>query len=84
MAKFSKVYYGIICENCGPVQISKENYVNQLDRPDALWVCPSCGENAIFDDIRHERSMNQADDRKPKRKNKWDSLKPEKFSDDEY
>lgn len=59
----SAIYYGIICPHCGPVELTRENYDWQMNRPNVGWVCPNCGRPADWDDIRHDASMEAQDDR---------------------
>jgi hypothetical protein len=40
---------------CGPVPLTEEQYIAQMERPDSLWCCPNCGSTAIFDDAEFER-----------------------------
>jgi hypothetical protein len=42
------------CPNHGLVEMDKNEYMKQLSRPDALWVCPFCHELATFDDAFYE------------------------------
>lgn len=42
--------YGIICPDCGPVELSEEEYNKQLDSPNSVWTCPICAESAEWDD----------------------------------
>lgn len=55
--KPSAIYYGIICSYCGPVELTKENYDWQMNRPNVGWVCPNCGRLAGWDDERHDASL---------------------------
>lgn len=55
----SAIYYGIICPRCGPVELTREQYDWQMDRPTVRWVCPKCGGPADWDDIRHDASMEE-------------------------
>lgn len=56
-------YAALICKgdfpnepSCGQVLISEDEYLNQLDEPDALWRCPHCGSTANFDDEYFEQA----------------------------
>lgn len=50
--------YGVHChgdsvegqEPCGLVELTPEQYLRQLSRPDSLWYCPNCGSTATWDD----------------------------------
>jgi hypothetical protein len=43
-------YAALVCKNHGTVYIGFKEYVSQLSNPDRKWVCPSCGQDAVFDD----------------------------------
>ena len=54
--------YAVICtENilggpgCGKQYLTEEEYRRQLARPHKPWQCPSCGEQAEWDDANYER-----------------------------
>ena len=52
--------YAVRCWNCsrgGRVYMTESEYERQLDRPDALWTCPACGEAAPWDDANYEERM---------------------------
>ena len=55
-------YAGVICRNHGHVDIDKQEYIRQMNRPDSRWVCPSCREEAEFDDERFESLQGIGDD----------------------
>jgi hypothetical protein len=46
--------FKLICDDCGPKMISRENYRQQLCKPDSFWECPSCGGGAYWDDEYNE------------------------------
>ena len=46
--------YGIICENHGKVELTREQYVAQMDHPDSLWKCPICKFPSDFDEDKYE------------------------------
>lgn len=54
--------YAVICygdssighHGCGRVYLTKEQYMQQMGRPDATWKCPQCGFEAGFDDANYE------------------------------
>lgn len=48
--------YGVHCTRCGPQGLSSEEYNRQMNKPDNLWVCPLCGDDAWWDDDRYERA----------------------------
>ncbi len=47
--------YGIICRTCGDVPLSPREYDRQMMKPDNLWTCPICDEEAIWNDDRYEK-----------------------------
>jgi len=54
MPKVIDPYAGILCELHGPVDISKENYSEQMRQPHSKWKCPICNNISEFDDDRYE------------------------------
>ena len=50
----SHAYAGIICPFHGAVDISKENYIQQMMDPHSRWKCPICRSISEFDDDRYE------------------------------
>jgi|PlaIllAssembly_1097288.scaffolds.fasta_scaffold33050_4 hypothetical protein len=38
------------CNGGGLIYLTHEAYMAQMMRPNALWVCPRCGEYATWDD----------------------------------
>ena len=46
--------------SCGKVVLSEDQYIRQMDRPDSLWSCPTCGSTADFDDVAFEELHNIA------------------------
>lgn len=50
--------YGVICYSaCGSVELTTEQYNEQMDKPNARWRCPKCGGLAEFDDDLYEESL---------------------------
>ena len=49
--------YAVLCREHGQVFLTKDEYGRQLSRPDALWQCPKCGEEATWDDDHYERML---------------------------
>ena len=51
-------YAAILCQGdniegqtaCGQVELTLEEYMHQLNKPDSGWFCPHCGSTADFDD----------------------------------
>ena len=46
---------------CGLVELTHEQYMAQLSRPDRGWACPNCGSSASFDDARFEAGIDALD-----------------------
>jgi hypothetical protein len=46
--------YAVLCPKHGKVVLTGEQYDEQMNQPDSLWVCPDCGERAEWDDDHHE------------------------------
>lgn len=44
----------VICPVHGPMMLTREQYMAQLSAADSLWVCPSCGRAAEWDDDNYE------------------------------
>lgn len=42
---------------CGQQGLTEDQYLAQLDRPDAAWHCPTCGGNAEYDDPASEEAQ---------------------------
>jgi hypothetical protein len=49
--------YRVICFRCGPELLTEQQYTAQMMRPDDLWICPTCGSFATWDDDWYERFM---------------------------
>ena len=53
---------GVICHGghghgipaCGKVDLTYDQYMDQVMRPDSLWYCPVCRGSAEFDDHRYD------------------------------
>lgn len=58
----NKPFAGVICHGwpeighagCGEVDLTKEQYMDQMMRPDSFWRCPNCLMEAEFNDDRYE------------------------------
>lgn len=48
--------------SCGLVELTLEEYMRQMKRPNQLWFCPRCGETASYDDARSEELQGIAED----------------------
>lgn len=43
--------YAVLCRvRCGRVFLTAAQYAAQMDRPNSLWLCPTCGQDAEWDD----------------------------------
>ena len=49
--------WAVHCPNHGKVYLDRDMYMYQLSRPDRLWECPICRENAAWDDHNYEKHM---------------------------
>lgn len=45
-----KYQYVVVCRRCGIQPLSQGSFRMQMNRPNARWVCPCCGETAQWDD----------------------------------
>lgn len=54
--------YGVICRNCGPQGLTKENYDMQMRAANSLWVCPECGQTASWDDDLYDAAFSEPDE----------------------
>ena len=48
--------YAVLCDDHGQRFLTEAQYDQQMSRPDALWRCPRCGENAYWDDDNYEQA----------------------------
>jgi hypothetical protein len=63
--------YRVICHydplgrtGCGGSFLTYEEYVRQMERPDATWQCPKCGSyDASWDDDNYEEKMGSPDEK---------------------
>lgn len=53
--------YAVICREHGRVLLTEDEYTRQLCKPDALWRCPKCGDDAQFDDVHYETMLGISD-----------------------
>src|SRR3954470_8061110 len=49
--------YAVLCSVHGRVFLTQSEYDRQLDLPDAMWDCPTCGRKSRFDDATYEAAM---------------------------
>lgn len=49
--------YRVICRECGSQQLSHRQYEEQMQKPNARWSCPKCGDVASFDDEFYEQGL---------------------------
>lgn len=45
-----------------PIFLTRESYDSQMESPDALWLCPRCGDRAEWDDENYELAMEGLDE----------------------
>lgn len=48
---------GVLCPVCGKVDLTEEEYTEQMQRPNSLWYCPRCRGHAEFDQERFEELL---------------------------
>lgn len=53
--------HAVVCKSCGQQFLTYTYYMYLLSRPDDPWVCPVCGEDAIWDDDNYERYLDDDD-----------------------
>lgn len=46
--------YKVNCPSCGSSYLTREQYVEQMRRPNQPWRCPTCHGAAIWDDANYE------------------------------
>lgn len=49
--------WAVTCTTHQTVYLAEAEYNRQMNQPDALWVCPICGDRADWDDDNYERAM---------------------------
>ncbi len=49
--------YAVLCRSHGRVFLTKDEYGRQMCKPDALWRCPLCKQDAQFDDETYESAL---------------------------
>jgi hypothetical protein len=49
--------WAIICREHKQVFLTKREYEAQMSKPDSLWMCPLCGDNASWDDDNYEKHL---------------------------
>ena len=54
--------YAVRCYYHGKVYLTSEEYNFQMNRPDRLWECPTCRDNAEWDDDNYEKYYNFEDE----------------------
>lgn len=42
--------WAVICPVHGSVELTRDQYMAQLERPDSLWRCPACGRAGQYDE----------------------------------
>ena len=47
-------YAGVICPVHGHVDIDRDTYIWEMNRPNSRWMCPKCGSVSDFDGDRYE------------------------------
>lgn len=55
-------YAGITCRLHGNVDIDYNEYMKQMLAPNSLWKCPTCGNDANFNDDRYEELHQQPEE----------------------
>ena len=53
--------WAVECPQHGLVCLTSAEYAQQLGNEDALWVCPVCGVDALWDDEHHESMTEDVD-----------------------
>jgi len=51
--------YAVRCRTHGLVELSDEEYNEQMNSPDELWECPTCREPSIWDDETYESFLDR-------------------------
>jgi hypothetical protein len=54
--------YAVICLVHGKVELSDQQYEDQMSAPDSRWVCPECGNIAQWDDDTYEAYLDSLPD----------------------
>jgi len=57
--------WAIRCFTHGQVFLTNHAYNQQMQREDAGWVCPLCGERAGFDDANYDTAMSELEALRP-------------------
>ena len=55
-------YAAVDCRLHGTVDIDKDEYIRQMNKPNSLWVCPICRSASMFNDERFEELNPQPED----------------------
>lgn len=55
-------YAAVYCRLHGTVDIDKDEYIRQMNKPNSLWVCPICKSVSMFNDERFEELNPQPED----------------------
>lgn len=55
-------YAAVDCRLHGTVDIDRDEYIRQMNKPNSLWVCPICGSASMFNDERFEELNPQPED----------------------
>lgn len=57
MADRPKTPWAVRCRTHGQVFLTQAEYEYQMERPNRVWTCPICNDDAGWDDENYERSM---------------------------
>lgn len=52
--------HGPECNQGNPIHMTKEEYTDQMHKPNSPWKCPMCGGKAQWDDITYKLYINGA------------------------
>ncbi len=51
--------YAVLCDDHGQQFLTEEQYDHQMSKPDSLWRCPRCGEDAYWDDDEYDAALDE-------------------------
>ena len=54
--------YLIVCPTHGAVYLTQHEYNRQMSRPGAVWKCPECNDDCVWDDDNYERRTATGED----------------------
>lgn len=46
--------FAVLCQDCGQVFLTAEEYERQMANANQTWRCPRCGQEADWDDANYE------------------------------